>query len=85
MTYDIDKKGEDETKNIDKKQENETKKTRVKSEVKNITILKILLIIFFLKLRRFKTNLELFCKKTRETKPTNEYQKRQRMQKNCDR
>ena len=34
MTYDIDKKGEDETKNIDKKQENETKKRVLRARLK---------------------------------------------------
>ena len=34
MTYDIDKKGEDETKNIDKKQENETKKRELRARLK---------------------------------------------------
>lgn len=34
MTYDIDKKGEDETKNIDKKQENETKKRVLRGRLK---------------------------------------------------
>lgn len=34
MTYDIDKKGEDETKNIDKKQENEAKKRVLRARLK---------------------------------------------------
>ena len=34
MTYHIDKKGEDETKNIDKKQENETKKRVLRARLK---------------------------------------------------
>ena len=34
MTYDIDKKGEEETKNIDKEQENETKKRVLRGRLK---------------------------------------------------